>query len=475
MDNMPQSLVPIRFGRLCTQAKAKPLESEIHLLWLPDELLLEIARELLWRDILSLRQTCKRLWDITKSSDIWRSLVCRESRQTLWLELPVESYTSEELERLLLRRKSAEARYEAAAKDVVLPQWILPVDIDISLDCAWLIPGGRWFLISTSRGSVNYYDLHSEDHLGRELIPERYDERRSSICIDVDSNSPILTFNLALANSDYMTGDRQATLEIWQVSLVVDEEGKGVALKAQSLADFLQEPMGPITSMALVGTHFAYSVHFDPHERTYIFIVNWKTIHESNYPKQVVVVPPNAACCLFDGNICVPDCGTLRLLSITSLPTFTTMPRLSNQIPRPEHLTSIALPKTISLCTSSYPVSHQGVTHILIGTGTAIYDVFVKDTESGPELDAIRLADISAPLVGVRISVSDNFCLPWVRREGQMFLQRLWTPGDISDYPPLLLPYTLAKAPYFYSLDMASGQIVTYENECFQISLLRLL
>ncbi|TFK64612.1 hypothetical protein BDN72DRAFT_846438 [Pluteus cervinus] len=448
---------------------------------LPNELLVEIVKALSWRDVLRLRQTCKRLLRVTRSLEIWRSLVRRESRQTSWLELPVESYTSEELERLLLRRKSAEARYEVAAKDVVLPQRVLPVGMDLPVDSVCLIPGGRWLLISTSRGSVNYYDLHSEEPLGRELIPERYDERRSSMCIDVDLNSQILKFNLALTNLDWTmdASDRQATLEIWQVNLVVDEQGKGVALKAQSLADFLQEPTGTITSMALVGNLFAYSLHFGLHERTYILIVNWKTIHESNYPKQVVAVPPNAICCLFDGKICVPGRRAVRLLSIASLPTFNTMPNIPHQIPRPEHLSSIALPEPIDPRTSSYPISHRGVTHIVMETDTAIYDVFVKDTESGPKLAAIRLADISAYLqVGVRISVSDNFCLPWVQFGGQMFLQRLWTSGDISDHPPpLLLPNSEARPPYFYFLDMASGQIVTYEslNRCFRISLLRLL
>ncbi|TFK64614.1 hypothetical protein BDN72DRAFT_901438, partial [Pluteus cervinus] len=241
---MPRSLGPVRFGRLCTQPKAKPLESENQLFWLPDELLLEIAMELLWRDILSWRQTCKRLWDITKSSDIWRSLVDKESRQTFWLELPIKFYTSEELEHHFLRRKSAEARYEKAEKNLVLSQRTLPIKMALPLDSAFLVPGGRWLLISTSRGSVNYYDLNSEDDTGRELIPERYDKRRSSMCIDVDLTSPALKFNLALTNLDYtqFMHDRQAAIEVWQVDLVVDAQGKGIALNAKSRASFLQEP-----------------------------------------------------------------------------------------------------------------------------------------------------------------------------------------------------------------------------------------
>ncbi|TFK68987.1 hypothetical protein BDN72DRAFT_897708 [Pluteus cervinus] len=118
-----------------------------------------------------MRQTCTRLRDITKSLEIWQLLVRREPRQTLCLELPVESYACEELESHFLRRKSAEVRYEKAGKEFPFSGRILPIKLALPLDSASLVPGGRWLLISTSRGSVNYYDLNAEDNSGHELIP----------------------------------------------------------------------------------------------------------------------------------------------------------------------------------------------------------------------------------------------------------------------------------------------------------------
>ncbi|TFK72874.1 hypothetical protein BDN72DRAFT_855235 [Pluteus cervinus] len=273
------------------QTKAKPLLKKNLLFCLPDELLVEIAMELLWRDLVYLRQTCTRLRGITKSLAIWRSLARREPRQTLCLELPIESYTCEELESHFLLRKSAEVRYEKGEKGLPFSQRILPIKMALPLDSASLVPGGRWLLISTSRGSVNYYDLNSEDYTGRELIPERYIERRSSMCIDTDWSSSILKFNLALTNLDYTQVNRQADIEVWQVNLVVDAQGKGIALSAKSLSHFLQEPAGTITSIALVDDLFAYSLSFTPHDDTwYVFVVNWKTTRGTGYPKKVKLI-----------------------------------------------------------------------------------------------------------------------------------------------------------------------------------------
>ncbi|TFK64192.1 hypothetical protein BDN72DRAFT_280278 [Pluteus cervinus] len=201
---------------------------------LPDELLIEIAKEASWRDILTLRQTCRRLMDITKSSKVWRCLASREFRQTLWLESSSESYSAEELEVLILRRKRADHTYEIARDGDILPQRILPITAEKHHNLVCLVPGGRWLLISNKDGTISYHDINSGDCAGHELIPATTQSRLpGSISVDVDLDSPVLKFNLALFRFEYPLNSEDF-IEIWQVDLVVDERGKGVGLTANN-------------------------------------------------------------------------------------------------------------------------------------------------------------------------------------------------------------------------------------------------
>ncbi|TFK57822.1 hypothetical protein BDN72DRAFT_866462, partial [Pluteus cervinus] len=306
---------------------------------------------------------------------VWQSFAHRESRQTLWLELPVDSYSSEELEHLILRRKSAEIRCEKPVESLILPQRALPLRRDSRYDSLCLVPGGRWLLVSTRRGSVTFYDLNSKEFIGRELIPEKCTKRVTSMCIEVDTESPTLKFHLVLVTVEFLPneGDHQGLIEVWQVDLVVNERGKGVALTAgdRPLASFLQEPTGHIWSMSLVA--FTPSVSF-------AFVVNWKTVHGTKYVKRAVAIPHWSSCCLLDGYICVPTEVCLLLLSLDSLTEIDAMPPSYGQIPTPRPIATVTLPKSIDFFTFSYPVIQKDVTHFVVGIDDAIYDIAVTES-----------------------------------------------------------------------------------------------
>ncbi|TFK64557.1 hypothetical protein BDN72DRAFT_262059 [Pluteus cervinus] len=166
---------------------------------LPEELLVEIVKVLEWGDILRIRRTSKRLNAISRSLSVWGAMVKNVPPQMLWLERPMKTYSAAELERLFLRRRRAEAGYEAIANRG-LPRWrtieveepvMLPFDI---------VPGGRWLLVPNKKGRILYYDLDQQDRPGRVLVPEKGFLCSPQMSIDVDFTSPYLKFNLAVGS-----------------------------------------------------------------------------------------------------------------------------------------------------------------------------------------------------------------------------------------------------------------------------------
>jgi hypothetical protein len=68
-----------------------------------------------------------------------------------------------------------------------------------------LINGGRWLLVVSRFGSVSYYDLETQEPVKRLLTPAARLESRdhyypctAKIAVDMDSESALLSFNLAL-------------------------------------------------------------------------------------------------------------------------------------------------------------------------------------------------------------------------------------------------------------------------------------
>jgi len=89
----------------------------------------------------------------------------------LGLEQPLEFYTSQEVECLVVRRASQGLKRGAWDQ---LPSPLirrLPINNNSDIRALTLINGGRWLLVVSRFGSVSYYDLDIQNPVKRLLIP----------------------------------------------------------------------------------------------------------------------------------------------------------------------------------------------------------------------------------------------------------------------------------------------------------------
>ncbi|TFK69865.1 hypothetical protein BDN72DRAFT_583507 [Pluteus cervinus] len=259
------------------------------LLSFPTELLVEVVKNLTCLDILHARVTCKRLYEVTKSLLVWRHVVAQEPRQRLWLERPINTYTSEELEGLALRRLSVEFGYDNLIKGAQPHQRTISVSYDIGR--TKLVPGGRWLLVTTLRGGIFYYDLDCEDVGPNVLIPEGSTQCIMRIAIDVDVSSPYLKFNLAFWVSRYCPPINNANpcLNVWEIRLLLDDTGRGIGLEGNCRAKFSGGFHGPYSNIVLCGKYIAHGVDRPLTERILGFSP-WTMDHEydrSYYCRQI--------------------------------------------------------------------------------------------------------------------------------------------------------------------------------------------
>jgi hypothetical protein len=118
----------------------------------------------------------------------------------LRLERPIELYTAQELEYLVVRRESQERKRKTQDKLYPALTRRLPIDNSGNNTLRILINEGRWLL--TASGSVSYYDLDTRKPAEKLLIPQIIDQDGSfrvvKMAVDIDDESTLLTFNLAL-------------------------------------------------------------------------------------------------------------------------------------------------------------------------------------------------------------------------------------------------------------------------------------
>ena len=119
----------------------------------------------------------------------------------LRLERPLYLYTSEELEYLVVRRTSMEIKTKT--QRVLAPALIRRLPINNSdIRALTFINGGRWLLVVSHIGSVSYYDLEAQKPVKRLFIrsesSDDYFPCTAKIAVDMDNESGVLSFNLAL-------------------------------------------------------------------------------------------------------------------------------------------------------------------------------------------------------------------------------------------------------------------------------------
>ncbi|KAG6829162.1 hypothetical protein H0H92_005506 [Tricholoma furcatifolium] len=184
------------------------------------------------------------------------------------IEEPLQSYSSEELEKWVLNRRSAELAW---GLDGQIPR---ERKLEIPPVCPWvLVPGGRWLLAVMHTGALNSYDLDQENIVSTQLtLPHNPPRFMYGISIDMMLTAT-LSFNLVLYSDD------TREFHIYKVDL------KGHGLKAHLQATLLnsfEAPGSGLCFSALCGDFFAQSTG------RCVEIFNWRLSTSTEHHKTVV-------------------------------------------------------------------------------------------------------------------------------------------------------------------------------------------
>jgi len=251
---------------------------------------------------------CKALQEVSKARSVWLNLCCphlsptETAPQTLHLERPTKLYTSHDLEFLFLRLKSVDIGCRRDGKPPVRRRKIETTNIANRM---YLVEGGRWLLVASDSGSISYFDLDASTPTESILIPDQFEppirvlvgyspEIRIIMSIDMDNDSAFLSFNLLLSISidDTPPDPKAHGVQIWKVSLALDDQQQGVGLIAEQLASFPLEPtVSAVFCQSILGDHLALTLRSDQHEEsTLTFVIEWKQADgdRTNYVRRLL-------------------------------------------------------------------------------------------------------------------------------------------------------------------------------------------
>jgi len=158
-----------------------------------------------------------------------------------------------------------------------------------------MVEGGRWFLVASD---ISYFDLEASDPTETTLIPEQFQGKSSTkvtMATDFDSDASFLTFNLVVSYCLIVRpvpDFKEHRIQIWKVSLTLDDHQRGVGLAAEHLASFPQElSIRRVWALSLRGSHLALSgfcSEYDEPQRT--FVIDWKRADgdSTNYSRRLL-------------------------------------------------------------------------------------------------------------------------------------------------------------------------------------------
>jgi hypothetical protein len=172
--------------------------------------------------------------------------------------------------------------------------------------CAYLVEGGRWLLVGTSLGAVEYYDLNTVSISATTLIPPPFDGRAEVwISVDMDSVVESLTFHVGV-----LTRPRQGTndpayphspqyarwIQVWRVTTDVDLLGRVKGLTSELQSSFREEYEPTCFSFKLRGQYVAYSLFYTDlqvgamNHGHRVIIVDWTTCSSTslNYTRKSI-------------------------------------------------------------------------------------------------------------------------------------------------------------------------------------------
>jgi len=191
---------------------------------------------------------------------------------------------------------ACESTKTAWRTDDGVPRRQRELNIDSVVQCAELLPGGRWLISVFSDGRTAYYDLESKDGLReKELIPAQLPPNSFnifSISVDVANTLPMTSFNLAMYVRERL--DYHETyngLKFWKIESVF--EGQDViGLKATYLTSLLMDPeaISLLYSISLLGRHVAFSTKGSGRTPNGTFVVEWPDVADASldFPRTYV-------------------------------------------------------------------------------------------------------------------------------------------------------------------------------------------
>ncbi|TFK62267.1 hypothetical protein BDN72DRAFT_848854 [Pluteus cervinus] len=461
---MPAVRSPQKSRNRRSRIAIKP-HKESRLLFLPAELLSDILKSLSWRDVMRARLTCTRLRKISKTA--WRSIARQEPRNTWWLDKSVDAHTEDELEFLYVRRQNAEIGFAMLAKGASPRQRTVSVG-ELGTDSHYLLPGGRWLLLSTHMGSILYFDLAASDIRANVLIPEQPFQCAALLCPDQDASSPTLRFHLGLVRQDIDSLTPQEPLEVWKVDVVCDDTGGAVGLRAVCLKSFMPEPPGYIVALSLLGDSLAYS-HRD-FDRPMTAVVSWKSIEGPNYPKRVFFPSGTSCARLLPNNLLFSTCKHgACVIPISSLPEATVIASFDNiKETFPATIAELHQPKEHMVSDS---MLYGDTARLVMWSNAAIRGLAVdcQMYEKGlpSSVKTLKFADTARYVEG-KISASGDFILMWDRRGGLVLHHVSWFDDQVVRTPCVRVDQSAPLSPpgdCTCVLDIVSGRIVVEQPD----------
>lgn len=294
---------------------------------LPEELLVSIAGEADWDDVLRLRkvssfiatiwielnipQTCRIFALVSYSQVVWRSIFVRYAEtgvlpKPFFLPKPLEECPASEIEGALTRWHG---RWKQTHSINEIERRISP-EIDVSSARTGLIvqtlrwmPGGRWLLAGFADGSIRYFDFEdgaSGDLYPQLLIPTPFAEGQAGtdgsvigmqlsfdFTSDIASASPIggyhLTqFNLGVFYMNLSEIQDDTPVRVWRVRVMFEairdscgqSTRQAVGLKvAECLSSFQEKRPVRLHLCHLQGSMIAYYTEY--FHQVGIVLVNW--------------------------------------------------------------------------------------------------------------------------------------------------------------------------------------------------------
>jgi len=227
----------------------------------------------------------------------------------LWPERPLAGYTNLELQHLVLRWKSVRPGWMANQLTVPIRSqrhFFISEQSASNIASVYLVEGGRWLLVGTRVGAIQYYDLNSDNISATTLIPPLFGSSRVDvwISVDMDTTAESLTFHLAVMthirehhDPEYLPSTHGRWIRVWRITSAIGLDGRIKGLIPDLKSSFPEEYTPTCLSFRLRDQQVAYCMFYPESQAGFItghkiVVVEW-TAHSAhttslNYTRKVI-------------------------------------------------------------------------------------------------------------------------------------------------------------------------------------------